>query len=189
MGVRDSGNITTTVNVFVDQVNQSAGTLGIAPLSPSDTVSDAFKKLQSNMYAQVNTVWKQYYPSVLLPPGHYAFGVMGPLDKLTTSPPPQCVIDEVTRNIKGWVIALTTDVATQIAETIAQQVISTAGSAAWSVGNVPTDANFQIDFLIGYSSLPVTQTEMGVFYTFAAQTAFRDGGDIGVPPGGFGDHP
>ena len=49
--------------------------------------------------------------------------------------------------------------------------------------------NFQIDFLIGYSSLPVTQTEMGVFYTFAAQTAFRDGGDIGVPPGGFGDHP
>jgi hypothetical protein len=167
--------VTVTNNVtYTQEVNQIAQSLGIQPIPAGSSVAESAQNSEKSFMTAVPNQWATMFPNISLPPGQAVFGYMGPASALTTNPPPQCVIELVNNNIVNWQLPTTTDTGTQIAETIAVQVLAEGGQPNWSKGVVQVDTNDSIAFLVGYGTLSIQPDMVGVLYIFAmaAQSSF-----------------
>ncbi|MEM9556843.1 MAG: hypothetical protein AAGC60_21465 [Acidobacteriota bacterium] len=153
-------------NIYINSVNAARKKAGLQPLPPGTTVSKATQQLEKMLVNLVNKDWGTQYPDV--ESAGSDFGFMYPTSELEPGQAPRCVVQQLALDFRNWQLPGTGGTARQIAQTITEELSAQGGVLGTQHGATSINSNEQIDWLVGYASVNISDDTNGYVYVFQA---------------------
>lgn len=158
-------------NIFINQVNNAGGSIGMGPVAPGTAISTAAQQYSTFLQQKLGTSFQTVF-STALPSENQDNGYMGPIQALDPHNPPQCVIDQVNQDMSNWNLPMTTDIAQRIASTIVLHLSTEGGASNFASGTLQVTSNESICWMAYYGTFDIEQNEQGAVYAFGAALQF-----------------
>jgi hypothetical protein len=163
-------NTVNNVTIYVDQVNKAGKSIGMTPVKPGSSISDAAQQFEKALQAKLVSDFKAIYNVDLTQ--NIDNGYAGPVSAIKPGNAPQCIVDQIQQDLTNWNLPITANLPTQMAQTITQHIVNQGGVANHAAGTLQVNSNEKLLWMAWFGTFDIENDQQGVVYAFGASVSF-----------------
>jgi hypothetical protein len=158
----------TNINVNVQSFQAAYTNLGLGPIPPGTTVSDAVAAVQKKLAGMLQDKWPKNHSHN--DGTNEDSAVMAPWSANIPGSAPKCATDAISLDFKNWNLPVDSATITDMAQEITQQ-ISNHGGVGGTFYGLTKIASSKLYWGVGFQAAPVVDgppEQLGIIYAFSA---------------------